>query len=272
MIRFFSGCFGLLLLLGLNPARADYSSGIHSRLAAGWSTSQPTADDTLRVLFVGNSYTYFWNLPQTVEAMAAEAGFPLIARQSTAGGANWQEHWDGEKNLVSRSRITEGSWDIVILQNHSLSTLRRAEAFTEYGNKFINLVRENGAEPLLYLTWAREFNPLMQDQVTSGYQALGKSADVPVVAVGEVWEKVRNLRPDLKLYDPDGSHPSSTGTYLIACVFYRALTGNAASDLPKRITTTDRNGEKLYLHILSEGDARFLQQAADKMVKEVDYE
>jgi hypothetical protein len=272
MIRFFSGCFCLLLLLAVNPARAEYSPGIQSRPVSGWFTNQPTADDTLRVLFMGNSYTYFWNLPQTVEAMAAEAGFPLIARQSTAGGANWQEHWRGEKNLESRKRIEEGNWDIVILQNHSLSTIRSAEAFTEYGNKFINLVRENGAAPMLYLTWAREFNPLMQDQVTKGYEELGKRAGVPVVAVGAVWEQVRNLRPDLKLYDPDGSHPSSIGTYLIACVFYRALTGNAASELPERITTTDRNGEKLYLHILSEGDAQFLQQAADNMVKEVEYE
>jgi hypothetical protein len=39
----------------------------------------------LRVLFVGNSFTYFWNMPQLVQAMGASQGVSLEIRQSTVG-------------------------------------------------------------------------------------------------------------------------------------------------------------------------------------------
>ena len=123
--------------------------------------------DTLNVLFVGNSYTYFWNLPQTVEAISANSkGVYIKARQSTAGGASWKQHWDGEKGLQSRRMIAEGQWDVVVLQNHSLSTIEKAGQFVDYGAKLVDLVREQGARPLLYMTWARAYNPMMQEQIS----------------------------------------------------------------------------------------------------------
>ena len=46
------------------------------------------------VLFVGNSYTYFWNLPQQVSALAESEGISIYATsQSTSGGTNWGQHW-----------------------------------------------------------------------------------------------------------------------------------------------------------------------------------
>ncbi|MEQ8239255.1 MAG: hypothetical protein RIA69_08570 [Cyclobacteriaceae bacterium] len=232
-------------------------------------------DDTLRVLFVGNSYTYFWNLPQTVEAMAISTGIPLTARQSTAGGTNLKQHWLGEEGLKSKSIIEEGDWDIVVLQNHSLSTIDTPDEFTEYGLKFIDLVRSIGAKPILYQTWARAYNPLMQPTITQAYQELGVRAGVEVVPIGELWKKAIALRPDLALYDPDESHPSPIGTYLTATAFYKYLTGNKATTLDKRITDRDRNGQKLYLSIMSEENAVFIQQLVDEFIglpkKEVNY-
>ena len=34
------------------------------------------------------------------------------------------------------------------------------------------------------------------------------------------------------LYDPDGSHPSVRGSYLVSCVFYGVLTGRPSVGLP----------------------------------------
>ena len=217
------------------------------------------------MLFLGNSYTYFWNLPQTVEAMAASQGFPLIARQSTAGGATWQEHWDGEKDLKSKSIITEGDWDMVVLQNHSRSTLRSMDQFLDYGKKFIDLTRSIGATPVLYQTWSRQYNPLMLEQISKGYDQLAKQEGVEVVRIGELWAEALNQRSDLQLYDPDQSHPSPIGTYLTSAAFYAFLTGGDATKLKNRIVDKDRNGQKLYLSIMSEEDAEFLLQLVDRL-------
>ncbi len=220
----------------------------------------------LKVLFTGNSYTYFWNLPQTVQAMAEAKKMNMVTRQSTAGGVNWGQHWRGEKQLDTKELITNGDWDIVVMQNHSLSTIERPDSFMIFGEQLAGLVRASGAEPVLYVTWARAFNPLMQEKITRKYQELAEAIDAPLIPVGPAWESAGRLRPDLELFDPDGSHPSHLGTYLTACVFFRALTGQVAEGLPNRLTSKDKDGEKLYLTIVSPEDAVFLQQVADQIV------
>ncbi len=219
--------------------------------------------DTLDILFVGNSYTYFWNLPQHVNLMAASQGRSFASRQSTAGGSNWEHHLQGERDLRSVELIRQEGWEYVVLQNHSMSTLNRLAEFRKNGKTLISMIRKAGAEPVLYMTWAREFNPLMQDPITSGYLSLAKAERVSVVPVGLVWAKVRALRPDLKLFDPDGSHPSPVGTYLNALIFYRFFSGAATAEIPNRLQTTDKDGEKTYLNFLTQNDADFLQQVVD---------
>ena len=89
-----------------------------------FSTFQLSAQKEIpkKVLFIGNSYTYFWNLPQTVKAMAAEKKQPMTTRQSTSGGTHWGHHWRGERNLKTQNLIQSGDFDAIVLQNHSMST------------------------------------------------------------------------------------------------------------------------------------------------------
>ena len=220
--------------------------------------------DSINVLFVGNSYTYFWNLPQTLNLMVESQGAHITTSQSTAGGSNWQHHWNGERQLKSKELIKNGHWDFVVLQNHSLSTVQALDQFLEYGEKLIELVRNSDAIPVLYITWAREHNPLMQKTITSGYLSLGKEHKVTSVPVGPIWSKVKVLRSDLALYDSDQSHPSPIGTYLNGLIFYKFFTGLSVRNIPNRLQTTDKDGEKLYISILSAEDADFLQQVVDE--------
>lgn len=219
-----------------------------------------------KVLFVGNSYTYFWNLPQQVAAMAGESGIDLTTRQSTIGGANLGQHWRGDRELTSVDLIKSGNFDAVVLQDHSLRSIQHKDSLLLFGEKLADLVKESGAKPYFYMTWAREFDPLMQETISEAYKALSDKVGATLVPVGLAWEKARTLRPDLILFDPDGSHPSTVGTYLTACVFYAVLTGETPIGLPSRLISKDKDGEKLYLNIISNGDAQFCQKIADVIV------
>jgi hypothetical protein len=219
--------------------------------------------DTLRVLFVGNSFTFYWNLPQVVQAMAETQKFPLRSAQSTASGASWAHHWKGERGLDSKARIQSGKWDIVVLQNHSTSAIDDTAAFREYGVKFAALIRETGATPLLFQTWAYDSNPLQQPAITKGYTALARSLGSSYVPVGEIWDKARFLRPDLELYSDD-KHPSPDATYLIALAFLKALSGQSVLSVPERLTSLDSFGEKLYLSIVSAENAAFFKQLVEE--------
>ena len=222
-----------------------------------------------RVLFVGNSYTYFWNLPQSVQSMALSQGFNMIARQSTAGGTNLGQHWRGEKSLETVSKIQSGDFDQVILQDFSMQALSHPDSMFIYGKKLGDLAHAEGAELFLYMTWSRKWDPYMQEPITEKYQQLGKELNATVIPVGLAWQRSRELRPDLELYHPDGSHPSPEGTYLTACVMYAVLTDSSPIGLPARLTVTDENGEKLYLNIQTAENAQFLQQVAMEIVEEM---
>ena len=227
---------------------------------------QAQGRETKKVLFVGNSYTYFWNLPQSVACLAQDKSVKLETRQSTSGGVNLGQHWQGKKGLKTRSIIKRNEFDIVILQDHSRQTIDHLDSLLYYGELLGDLIKSQDAQPYVYMTWAREWDPYMQAEISAGYAQLAKLIDAKIVPVGPAWEKARSLRPGLELYDIDGSHPSPMGTYLTACVFYSVLTGETPIGLPHRLVTTDKDGQKLYLNIQSQNDALFLQKVAEEVV------
>lgn len=222
-----------------------------------------------RILFVGNSYTYQWNLPQQVAAMSQATEDDLYIRQSTAGGVTWGQHWRGEKGLTTIDKIKTGDYDIVVLQNHSMRTIAAPDSMMQYGKMLVREIRRSGAEPILYMTWAREWNPLMIETIEKEYTEFGKETNALLVPVGRIWDDVRKLRPDVDLYQSDGSHQTPTGMYIAACAFYSALTSKTPVGLPSRLTMEDANGETVYLNIQSPQDAKFFQNVVHRRMNQV---
>ena len=226
------------------------------------------SDIPKKVLFVGNSYTYFWNLPQNVALLAESQNIDLKTAQSTIGGSNLGQHWRSDRELKSVELIKTGEYDAIVLQDFSMQAIQHPDSLIYYGELLGKLIKSNNAKPYLYMTWARQWDPLMQQPIVEKYTELGKKIGAVVVPVGLAWQTARSLRSDLKIFDEDGSHPSALGTYLSACVFYGVLTGKSPIGLPNRLTTTDKNGEKLYINIQSAENALFCQKVAAQTIEE----
>ncbi len=222
-----------------------------------------------KLLFIGNSYTYFWNLPQQVASMAQSRKISLATRQSTAGGVTLAQHWKGEKQLESLEKLKNGDFDAVVIQDHSLRAIEQPDSLLHYGQLFGKEIQAKGAKAYIYMTWARPYDPYTQEEITRKYIELASLIQGQIVPVGLAWQRARALRPEITLYDPDQSHPSPEGAYLSACVFFAVLTGQSAVGLPHRLTSKDQDGEKIYLNILSTEDALFFQKVADEVVNQI---
>jgi hypothetical protein len=230
-------------------------------ILASWMSAS-CQSDTIRVLFVGNSFTYYYNLSQVVSSMAETQGSVIITRQSTVGGSTLEDHWKSEKGTRTRIMLDSCSWDYIVFNNHSLATIDSLELFMKYSSLFTDLVRRQGANPIFMETWAYKSNPLMQETISKGYEALRKATNADIVPCGPLFAETRKSRPDLPLFFDD-KHPSYNGTYLLGLAFYKYFTGKQTTDIPRRLRTKDINGENIYLIFMLQEDADYLQQLVD---------
>lgn len=242
-----------------------FISGILFSISSGAQTTK----DTLKVLFVGNSYTYVENLPQLVSILSEGTKTKLLTRKSTVGGAYLSEHWKGERGLKTCQLITNGKFDLVVLQDNSMATIQQPDSTAKYARLLCRLIRQSGAKPCFYMTWARERVPQYQQQISAVYSKIAKDNNAALIPVGNAWELARQLRPTIQLFNADGSHPSALGAILSAYVFTSVLTGEVPSSTPTEFWIKDANGESVRLNDMDALDAVFFQKVSEQILKEM---
>jgi hypothetical protein len=241
-------------------------------LPAGIQAAQP-----VRILFIGNSYTYVNDLPLTLVKLAASASEPVPVEfgRVLVGGATLQRHW---REGAAVEAIRKAEWDYVVLQEHSLLGANLADAapripvpdlFYEFVRLFNGEIRKTRARTVLYGTWARQSAPELQARLTEAYRRMARELSALLCPVGIAFQNARILKPDVQLFRPDGSHPSPAGTYLAACVFYAVLTGRSPAGLPSAevaVQTASRPATETTR--LAQDDAALLQRIAWRTVEE----
>lgn len=196
--------------------------------------SQPI---TKSVLFLGNSYTAYNNLPNLVENIANSLGDSLIHDRNTPGGQTMAGH---ASNATSLSKISSQEWDYVVLQSQSqepsFPPSQVANDVYPYAERLTDSIRRNTScgTPLFYMTWGRKngdasncaaYPPIctyegMQQRLRESYMEMASTNQGRISPVGTAWKRVRKEYPGIELYAPDESHPSYAGSFLAASVFY----------------------------------------------------
>ena len=221
--------------------------------------------DTIRVLFVGNSYVYYNNLSQLINLLTEGMETQLICTKSTVGAAHLGEHWRGLRGLRSKELITQKKYDVVVIQDNSMWPIEHKDSLLNYGAMFCKLIRERGATPYLYTTWARQKTPETQSVITQAYQELSANTGATRVPVGDAWQLTRELHPEMNLFFTDGSHPSNLGTFLIALSFIKKITGQLPSKFQTVYNYPDKDGESFRLMQLTEQEMKLCAEMVEQI-------
>ena len=210
----------------------------------------------MNVLFIGNSHTYMNSMPGMLLALveAENRGFELSVDQSTGQGVSLEWHW---KHLPTREMIRSRRWDFVVLQDRSGGPLEALESFQQHAGLLDQEIKNQGAETILYMTWANRHRPETQALITDAYIKTAKILNAVLAPVGTVWEKARRMDPGIDLYHQDGRHANPVGSYLTACVFYSLLFKTSPEGLPGTLFAGGKT-----LVDLNENQAEFLNKAA----------
>jgi len=210
----------------------------------------------VNVLFIGNSHTYLNSMPRMLLALteAENRGFELSVDQSTGKGVGLEWHW---RQPATREMIQSRRWDYVVLQDRSGGPLEEPESFQLHAGLLDKEIRQQGAETVLYMTWANRHRPETQAAIADAYAKAAERLNAVLAPVGTVWHKVRRMDPGFELYHKDGRHANPAGSYLAACVFYALLFKTSPEGLPGNLWA---DGKKLVE--LENNQTLLLQKAA----------
>ena len=235
------------------------------------STSTTPNRGRLSVLFIGNSYTYYNNMPTLIfDKIARAAGFEPNVVSVTCGNYSLEQHADPMNTYgmqVASYLLPKNInvFDFVVMQEQSQRPSYNNRApFYDAVRTISSKAQAVNAKPVLYSTWGRRSdskdlksmgltNESMTWRLAAGYSAIGEELNIPVGHVGLAFYEVYTGNSGIELYDDDATHPSYAGSYLAAMTLFAKMTGIDP-------TTVDFVGE------LTEADAAVLKQAAKNAV------
>lgn len=194
------------------------------------------SQDSVSVLFIGNSYLYTNDLPNVFKNIAISKGDIATIDSKTNGGFTFQSHVN---DPVTFQKINSKPWDYVVLQGQSQEpSFPYGQVNTStlpYAVQLADSVYSNSpcSQAMYFMTWGRQVGDPQWDSINTfdkmnfrlrnAYLRIADSANASVSPSGPAWKFVIDNHPSINLFSADGSHPSYAGTYLSACVFYSSI-------------------------------------------------
>lgn len=195
------------------------------------------------VLFIGNSMTYFHDLPTAIfEPMAASVGIDVKVSSITAGGRFLWENLERDDETAQAVKAAlapdkAGVYDFVVLQEGMPDLYTQTEKFHGAARALVGMIRGIGAKPALYARMGNQRgNPELPDDPTCTYEnvynsiveahrTISEELDIPVAWAVSAAYDLNDTGTDVDLYFQDQSHPGYGGSYTAALGVLNALFG-----------------------------------------------
>lgn len=173
----------------------------------------------ISILFIGNSHTYFNDLPLTVRNRATGEGYDCRVTMLAHPGWFLAQHMT-EPDV--RFNILYGGYDYVVLQEHA-HPFGPEDKFRDAAVALNDLIRRAGSTPVIYECWAKKDEPEKQAYMNEVHERIALETGALLAPVGkEWWEQMRN-RPDAEMYSGDGAHASAAGSDFAAGVIWEEI-------------------------------------------------
>ncbi len=189
------------------------------------------------ILFVGNSYTYYSDMPEALFApLAKRAGLDCRVSSVTVGGctlARFADETDAPGQKL-REAIAGQHYDLVVLQEHGTQPVRNPGSFEKSAAVLLALLQPQTEKFMFYATCGRKTGHKdlellgmteaeLNEALACAYDAVGAKLGLPVAHVGRAFAAYAAEHPEAELYDPDLLHPSLLGSTLAAETILREI-------------------------------------------------
>lgn len=176
-------------------------------------------DSTRKILFIGNSLTYYNDLPQQVVRIGKEKGIKIKADMVAYPDYALEDHWNDGK---IQQFIEDSSYDFVVVQQGPSSQQDGRAILLDYGARIKAICEKKKTQLAFFMVWPALININTFDGVIKNYREAATVTGALLCAVGEAWKK-RTDAKDLSWYGPDFFHPSPKGTEQAAMIICQTL-------------------------------------------------
>lgn len=194
----------------------------------------------MNILFLGNSYTYYNDLPALFRGLCKENNQDVEVFSVTAPGRRLEQNLQDDAHAARfKELLQQRHYDFCILQEQSVLPFVHFDAYLSALLQLKNILKGHSDRLLLYSTWGRKegesfltenhlTNPQMTALLHSAFEKASEITEIPISPVGLHFYDLYSAGIGPELYDSDKTHPSYSGSCLAALVHYKAVFG----DLP----------------------------------------
>jgi hypothetical protein len=203
--------------------------------------------DTTKILYIGNSFTYFNELPDMVDSLAHRNNQLVWHYMHAPGGISVGDtgkaaaaHMD---NPLVYQLIRSSDWDFVVVQDNQGRFILDSAVFPNKSRvvaghlMLMDSVKHYHpcAKMIWFAGWGLKNGQLpnwptgvsMIDKLLVNYRVLNATADEIIAPIGEAWKKSISQHT-FDLWTSDEMHPSTEGSYLAALVLYSTMLHGSA--------------------------------------------
>lgn len=194
----------------------------------------------LKVLFIGNSLTYYNDMPQTFRLICEASDKQVKIKQITFPGVSLYEHLfkiiTSVKNLSSSrfpkdsselpeavKALTQEKWDVIVLQDRSckekgfeLAMAKIKEYTASYHPRFL-MYQEYST-----ILWSKSHRDSAMSVSIKDCNTAAAILKAEIIPIGECYNHTLDQFPEIELF-PDNIHPSPEGSFLIANLIYQII-------------------------------------------------
>ncbi len=176
----------------------------------------------MKVLFVGNSHTYFNDMPQLFSEMCG-----AVTGEKTdvtmLAYSNRDLAWHCDEYFALRFALLYGHYDYCVIQQQG-HPFPGEETTSRSAQTIMKLCDKAGTKPVITETWGCKGDTAYIVTVSSAYRKLASETGALLLPVGELFDRIEKEHPEIDLHWKDGAHASEYGTYLIAATLTGLLT------------------------------------------------
>ncbi len=175
----------------------------------------------MKILFLGNSHTYYNDLPALFKKICKENGKDVEVNMLAQPGVTYGWHLGQYTDL--RFALVHGGYDYIIMQQAAHEPCPSKEETIADAGRIIEMARAQGVKVIQTLPWARLGMAEEFEKMKDIYYTLCEKYSVKMNPVGHVFERIVADHPDIRLHWFDGAHAGPYGSFANALCTYATL-------------------------------------------------